>query len=589
MKIRRARPSQIPESWKNRVLGLDIETKDDDLDTDICIISLYNPEEDVSLVIPLDYYQKGKRILETEEEIQILKETLRWTKAVGHYLTFDLTRILRKWGVRVRIEFDTFILARVLQLDTNALKDIYLRIHPERAHMISKFSDLLGDKPPFYYNFDTPGILQYSGLDSVLPFRIMEHFKKTIEKKSIQSALRTDFGYLQIAIDQMAKGIDVNMDKYYSLRPVWEEEYFNRVSDFSSRVGVNFRPNSSADIEKVLWEGMGIPSPFKTKKGKMSWGTESLEYLLKSNSVDDMQGKVVQEIIDLKSRFAVNNNTKKIPEYVKDGKMFYTVEPIGYDGTSRVYTSNPSVQQLPKPFRECIEPTKGKKFLYLDWSGAELYILAYWAKIELLLEAFHNNEDVHSKVMRLMMGRDELEEGERDRAKILSYSIVFGSDGSAAAREIGIPREEGVLLAQKYLETFPEIDILRNKIVSFARKTGYTKNLLGRVRRLPNINSEVPQERESSERQAFNTAIQGTCADLFKTTLARNKYSWEEGVEFVIGVFDSFLFEVPMDFTEEQAEEMMERLSSFEYLFEGFRFRYKWAFGSNWKECADKT
>ena len=110
---------------------------------------------------------------------------------------------------------------------------------------------------------------------------------------------------------------------------------------------------------------------------------------------------------------------------------------------------------------------------------------------------------------------------------------------------------------------FPEIVNLRSKIVEYCRKTTYTRTMMGRVRRLPNIKSNYDRDVRGAERQAFNTAIQASCADFFKKAAIKCDEFSDEGVKFVFGVFDSFLFEVPVDMPEFRYTEIASYMSDF--------------------------
>ena len=208
MKIKTTKPSLIPYDWYDQVIGVDIETEDLRIDSDICLISLYNPKEDVSLVIPIKALHKGqiKHIL--PEELLILCKFLKTIKAVGHNLQFDLAHIRYHWGIDVAVHFDTFLLARMLQLEEQALKKIILRIRPGWSNMILSFKDLQEEKPPFVYDISDSKVIWYSGFDAMFPFIIIEHYFAHIEKHKKVLKLETDFLYSSIKIRSNGLRID---------------------------------------------------------------------------------------------------------------------------------------------------------------------------------------------------------------------------------------------------------------------------------------------------------------------------------------------------------------------------------------------
>lgn len=590
MKIKVAKPSDIPQSWYGQTIGFDIETSSEELTADICLVSLYSPVDDVALVIGIDYYLGKVHKNLPFEELEILKKFLPTIQAVGHYLQFDLSVVQTYWGIKMSVGFDTFILSRMLQMDSNGLKDIYSRLFPDKAENIFKFKQIIGNhNGRFTYNLYDASVVRYSGLDAVLPFRIMGYYKNYLAKADTQRISGMEMKFVETSADIKATGVLVDFDKYLKINDDLKDAYYKRSAEFSRKVGFPFRCNSSADIEKIVVGMLNLVPPLKTKKGKYSMSTECLEMMADMYDSDTVR-EYLEEIIELKHQFSVINSIKKVPDVIDGGsRMHPTVEQIGYDGTSRVYTSDPSVQQLPAEFRDCIIPQKGKKFLYMDWSGAEMYIAAYWSKCQDILSYFEEGMDPHTEVSKRILGKSLITKEERATSKVVTFATFYGSQGAAVARALHCSNEQGANLVQKYLSEYPEIKELRSKIVAYAHKNGFTRTMFRRYRRLPNINSFIPQEVEKSERQAFNTAIQNSCADFYKTAV--NKYRSLVGpdVRFVIGVFDSLLFEVPEDFSEEQAVSFLEKLSDFSDLFPGFKFRYKWAFGNTWKECSDKT
>ena len=175
---------------------------------------------------------------------------------------------------------------------------------------------------------------------------------------------------------------------------------------------------------------------------------------------------------------------------------------------------------------------------------------------------------------------------------------------------MNISFEEAKDLVKKYGEIFPEIIKLRESVHAYCKKTSYTKTIFGRPRKLSKVWSNDPKEVDKALRQSFNTAIQASCADLFKMAAYKTLKYADKDVRFVFGVFDSILLEVPESMQVPEIEEMVEDLSSFDHFDgkfqessalskimdandpllskKGFNFRYEYAIGNSWKECADQ-
>jgi DNA polymerase-1 len=289
-------------------------------------------------------------------------------------------------------------------------------------------------------------------------------------------------------------------------------------------------------------------------------------------------------LLKLKHADSVFRAAQKIPDYVDfAGICRPQIEQIGFDGTARVYTSNPSVNQWPWEVRSAVVPHPGHKFVFFDWSAAELVLAAYWAKCSDLIERYERGEDLHRYISSCVLGKDDITDEEREVSKIVVFATIFGSEGDAPARALNISREEGEALVQRFLRIFPEIADLRDSVVGGCKETGYTMNYFGRIRQLPGILSDIPEEHEKARRQAFNTAIQGGTADCAKRAVIKLKKYAEEGVHYILSVFDSFLLEVPEDMPEYRIVDIVSDMCQMD----DFRFRAKYGVGHTWLECKE--
>lgn len=585
MDIKILRPSQLPSDWKGSVLGLDIETEDKYLDSEICMMSLYKPGSGFVAVVPLKVYVGGKLACITPDELAILKDFLKDVQAVGHNLQFDLSMIEYHWGVKVKAYFDTFIFARMMQLEKQGLKDIFLRLRPELINDINKFDNVMGSEPPFYYPIDRKEVLVYSALDAVLPFHIIKHYRNTVEK--MMPIVKIEMDYLNMAVDMRADGLKFNVERYQDLFADYASSVMDKQMDLNAIAGFNCRVNSTADLTRLLIGQLNLTSSILTPKGGVSMNQESLDQMM-DNCRDNEKRKILQLVMDLKHEISVMNTTKKLPDFILGDRLTFNVEQIGYDGTARVYTKDTSVNQIPKEIREAVIPSKGKKFVMFDWSSAELYIAAYWGRCKKILDWYANGVDLHTEISKELLGLDTVTKEQRNISKVVSFATIYGSEGAAVGRRLNIDLDEAKSLVSQYMSTFHEIAELRSKIVSYAHKNYCTRTIFGRIRRIPEINSDQQFVREKCERQAFNTAIQASCADFFKKAAVKALDFKDEGVVYKFGVFDSHLLEVPEDMPIERCREIAQHMSDFTEDFEGFKFRFDVAVGSNWRECQDQ-
>lgn len=254
---------------------------------------------------------------------------------------------------------------------------------------------------------------------------------------------------------------------------------------------------------------------------------------------------------------------------------------VGFDGTSRVYSGNPSLSQIPKILRHAFIPHQGNKFLYVDISQAEFYILLKWSKCHTLVDAYEAGEDLYTLIAKRLFNKEEIGKDERETMKGVILSILYGSEGSSAARALHISEEEARALVERFMFAFPEIASFQAKAYAYTAEHGYTQSFYFRPRILKGNSSG--QDDSSRKRQCVNNAIQNTCADCLKICLG--KHDRKSPIKFITTVFDSVLFEVPEGFTITQAKEF---LSIFFQPCAPFNFRYEFALGQTWGEAQDQ-
>lgn len=238
--------------------------------------------------------------------------------------------------------------------------------------------------------------------------------------------------------------------------------------------------------------------------------------------------------------------------------------------------------------REAVVAPKGKKFLFFDYKAAELFIVLNWSGCQKGIDWYNSDIDLHREVMREILGKDDITKEERNQSKVLSFSQIYGGSAYTVQKDLNCSIEYAEQIYNDYQNLFPEIVSLRNKVVHDAHTNGYTQTYLGRKRKLSNINSDWQTDREKDERRSFNTAVQGFCADLLKTACIRC-YKEFPDVRVVFTVFDSFLLEIPEDYTDEQCIKIMDRMSDFTDIQPGLKIKYDWGTGYNWTEAKNNA
>jgi DNA polymerase-1 len=180
-----------------------------------------------------------------------------------------------------------------------------------------------------------------------------------------------------------------------------------------------------------------------------------------------------------------------------------------------------------------------------------------------LKKIFEAGEDVHAATAAEVfnVSREEIDVGQRSKAKMVNFGIVYGLTGFGLADRLNIPRKEGEEFVARYLERFPAVRAFREEVIERASSEGYVTTLMGRRRTIPELRSANPNTRRLGERLAVNTVIQGTAADIIKVAMVRCQAALRERraeTRLVLQIHDELLFEGPAE-EMEMAVELVER------------------------------
>jgi DNA polymerase-1 len=224
--------------------------------------------------------------------------------------------------------------------------------------------------------------------------------------------------------------------------------------------------------------------------------------------------------------------------------------------TGRLSSSNPNLQNIPirtelgRQIRAAFIPREGWKLLIADYSQIELRLLAHMSRDPVLVEAFRNGEDIHTRTAAEVMGIPPLmvTPEARSRAKAVNFGIVYGISAFGLAAQLGISRTEAELYIRGYFERYSGVKKFIDATIAEVRRTGVARTLLGRERPIPDMNSRNPNARGFAERIAVNTPLQGTAADLIKVAMVRIDRELEAcgyQAAMLLQVHDELVFEAP--------------------------------------------
>ena len=311
-----------------------------------------------------------------------------------------------------------------------------------------------------------------------------------------------------------------------------------------------FTIGSPQQVGRILFEKLGLT---KKRRGKTGFSTDA-RVLAQIRDEHPIVEKIEQwrELSKLKSTYL-----DTLPDLIdpETGRVHTTFNQASTT-TGRLSSTNPNLQNIPirteigRPVRACFVAEQGAQLLSADYSQVELRVLAHVADESVLKDVFHKGEDVHAATAAEVfeIERDEVDVGQRSKAKMVNFGIVYGLTGFGLADRLNIPRKEGEEFVSRYLERFPAVRAFREQVIERAQEEGYVKTLMGRRRPIPELRSGNPNTRRLGERLAVNTVIQGTAADIIKVAMVRCQRALKEAggeTRLVLQIHDELLFEGP--------------------------------------------
>ncbi|MBP5294507.1 MAG: hypothetical protein J6Y95_02165, partial [Lachnospiraceae bacterium] len=316
--------------------------------------------------------------------------------------------------------------------------------------------------------------------------------------------------------------------------------------------GETFNINSPKQLGEVLFTKLQIPYPKKNAKGQYSTSADILEKLAPDHPI---VSKVLEYRTYAKLRSTYAEGLKGFIH--EDGRIYGTFYQT-VTATGRLSSANPNLQNIPvrielgREIRKLFVPKEGCVFIDADYSQIELRVMAHMSGDENLIDAYNHAADVHaltaSQVFHVPL--QEVTREMRSNAKAVNFGIIYGISAFGLADNLSISRAEAERYISGYFKAFPGIERFQKESIAYARENGFVKTLYGRIRPIPELNSQSFHERMFAERVAMNSPIQGTAADIMKIAMIRVSDKLKElkmRSRIVLQVHDELLVEAWLD------------------------------------------
>jgi DNA polymerase-1 len=358
---------------------------------------------------------------------------------------------------------------------------------------------------------------------------------------------------VQVLADMEIEGVKVDRGQLEDMSEELGRLIENLAGEIYRLAGREFNINSTRQLGKILFEELKLPVVKKTKTG-YSTDAGVLEELAAAHEV---VAKVLEyrQLAKLKSTYTDGLAALIDPA---TGRLHTTFHQT-VTATGRLSSSEPNLQNIPirleigRLIRKVFIPSRESNlFLTADYSQIELRILAHISGDPVLITAFKNGEDIHTRTAAEVFGvrPEEVTREMRGRAKAVNFGIVYGLSDFGLARDIKVGRQEARRYIENYFARYAGVKTYIDRVIREAREKGYVTTLLNRRRYLPDLFSPNRTVRNSGERTAMNTPIQGSAADIIKLAMVNiQRELAEHGLKakMILQVHDELIFDSPAE------------------------------------------
>ncbi len=549
------------------VISFDVETTGKDpISSDIIGVSM-SIDEGEGYYLPIRFKNEkaiGLDLLKTG-----LKEILEDGKIekIGQNIKYDYVVLLQNEVDMKGITGDSMIAAYLLnpQKQRYKLDDLakeyldYTTIH---------YSDVVKAKENTLLDYPLEELVEYAAEDSDIALRLHNILIKKLEEVGLINLYREiEIPLIRVLGRMEHRGVRIDSDYLIEMSRSFAQEIDEIEKKIFDITGEVFNVRSTKQLSNVLFDKLKLPVIKKTKTG----------YSTDESVLEELATKYEVARLLLRHRRLTKLKTTYIdalPQMVnpKTGRIHTSFNQT-ITTTGRLSSTNPNLQNIPirekegRAIRRAFIPEDGWWFISADYSQIELRILASLSKDERLVRAFSNDEDVHVETASLLFGVsvDEVTDEQRQAAKTVNYSVIYGISPFGLSKQLGISRTKAAEFIKIYFEKYSGVKEYFDGIIEFAEKNGYVETVLGRKRFIPEIYSRNKNIYEAAKRVAINTPIQGTAADLIKKAMiVIDNEIVKLGMKsrMLIQVHDELVFESPEDEYKELMSMVKEKMEN---------------------------
>ncbi|NLY67582.1 MAG: DNA polymerase I [Tissierellia bacterium] len=443
----------------------------------------------------------------------------------GHAIKMDIYALLTL-GIDIQnIAFDTMIGQYLINpsqssYSINELGKEYLNYYGiEIEKLLGK-----GKKKKSFKDISLDKRAEYMSSFLNIVYKVVHPIMDLLEKQNmVQLYYDVELPLTQVLADMEFNGFKVDLDVLNRLKKDYEMEISDLTEEIYELAGERFNINSTKQLGEILFDKLNLPVIKRTKTGystdaevldKLRGHHEIIDKLLRYRQIVKLMSTYIEGLIN-----AIDKNT---------GKIHSTFNQT-VTNTGRISSTEPNLQNIPikteegREIRKAFVAEAGYVLVDADYSQIELRVLAHISQDPKLIEAFYEDEDIHTKTASevFKVPKEEVTPLLRNRAKAVNFGIIYGISDYGLSRDLNISRKEAKEYIDNYLDNYKMVKKYMEDIVKKGRDEGFVETILNRRRYIPELKSRNFNVRSFGERVAMNTPIQGSAADIIKVAMVK--------------------------------------------------------------------
>ena len=495
---------------------------------------------------------------------------------VGFNVKFDRA-VLHRYGIGFASTPHDVMLAHYC-LDAAARHGMDMLAEQYLDYRTIRFSEVAGEqergKPePTLFGKDIAKVTDYAAEDADVTLQLEDAIRPSAlslsSSVSSPSALsEVEEPLVKLLLEMEREGVKIDVDALKEYGRELDREILGFTQEILKYADPGFNPDSPKQLGELLFGKLGLPGGKKTASGQWSTDEKTLSKLAGEHPI-------IASILEYRACTKLKSTyVDKLPTLIDDQGRVHTTYAQAFTETGRLSSSDPNLQNIPirtergKFIRKAfVARDEDHVIISADYSQIELRLMAAMSGDTAMLAAFRNGEDIHrdtaSRVYDVMPAFVTPEQ--RSACKMVNFGIIYGISAFGLSQRLKVPRKEAADLIETYFKLYPSIKEFMGRAIAKAREKGYAETVLGRRRTLRDINSRNATARQAAERDAINTPIQGSAADLIKIAMVRvDRAIKAENLraKMVLQIHDELVFDCPKDETERLKEIVRREMST---------------------------